>query len=231
MSNIFFSGSLSEFEALSIHTESPGQGYIYAFFFNNGMAKIGSSRNPHQRLEHLLQTLKRAGYSDVVHQVVLSIPVVEFIQQELELHKTLPQEQRSFEYFKITCDEYAATLGRRRLKTEYSAAEVEQRQARRRKADALMDSLTAPLRAGLDRRQQMDEFSFGPKSGAALRLLSKAVQLAEPDDYQQLLDFAERLIDGLSDSEAKEDVSALFCAVQFAINCGFHEEAQRLSAN
>ena len=232
MSNVLFSGGLQDWKRFLLQEDDGELGYIYAFFFSNGVAKVGASKKPKDRLGNLLQTFHRSGYEGEVERVVLSVPTVDYIQQEKALHKRLPQEGRLFEYFRVNHDQYLDIIEGIHLKTGYSTDELAARAESSARAEVLMNAIFIdPLRAALERKTQMEEFSFGPKAGAALLLLARALQQSSLDPEEKMLEFSEQLIDELPDSQQQQDVAAIFCAVSYAIGHGFRDYAASLSAS
>lgn len=228
MSNIAFSGSYDEWLALSLPSSPPLHGYIYAFFFANGFAKVGGSQQPHVRLQQLLETFDRSGNVETVTHVVLTPLIVDHIQQERALHKLLPQAGRRFEYFQIGHSEFCSILESRQLKRFYTDAELDQQRVSSVRSEAMMEALIAPLKAGKEYQRQLDEFGFSPKASASLRLMAMAVRLGVGREAIEMLEMSSSLIDEMADSEQREDVAAIYCAVCFALEKGLTEHANNL---
>lgn len=229
MSNIAFSGDYREWLDFKLPTSSPLHGYIYAFFFTNGFAKVGGSHQPHARLQQLLETFDRSSNTEAVMHVVVTPLIVEYIQQEKALHKLLPQENRRFEYFQIGPGEYCEILQGICLKRDYSADEVKAQAASAARANSLMDSVLSPLRAGLEYKTQADEFGYPPKGLATLRLIAKAIQSSDSELVANTFDMASMIIDGMPESADKEDIAAIYCACAFAIGKGLQQHAANIS--
>lgn len=230
MSNIAFNGSYSEWLNLKLPNSPGSHGYIYAFFFSNGFAKVGGSSKPHARLQQLLETFERSGHTEAVTHVVLTPLLVDYIQQEKALHKSLPQASRRFEYFQIGHSEFCAILESRQLKRFYTDDELERQRASGARSEAMMEALIEPLKAGKEYQRQLDEFGFSPKASASLRLIAMAVRLGVGHEAIEMLEMSSSLIDEMADSEQKEDVAAIYCAVCFALENGLTEHANNLPA-
>ena len=72
------------------------------------------------------------------------------------------------------------------------------------------------------------QHGYSQRASSALLLLAKAIQVGDDPYSAKVLKCASDLIDRMPASEQKEDVSAIYCAVMFALGNGFHGPVARV---